>query len=241
MFFEALSFSLPDTLAQQRRLAPEPGMRIPSPSGAVLAGTGTFSASEWFAIAQKDEKVAKLLQGQEEKLKGLEPLLKMMGSDITFTLGVDGEPSNPMVLLGSLFVRLDIGGGQPRETMEGLVELARGLELPTDKLRPAEGGYDLFIPPVVLIRLRADDRSLSIAYGREAKPDPESALMKLAEGQLQAGLFDGAKVGRMVSAMVPMKFGPKIGALLQRYGSWETWSSTLNTITAGYGRIRITP
>jgi hypothetical protein len=116
------------------------------------------------------------------------------------------------------------------------------MDLPLDKLKAVDGGYDLFIPPIVLIRFRTDDNALSIAYGREAVPDPESRLAKLAKGQAQAGFFDAAKVGRMMSKMlVKVPIAAKVGLVLQRYGAWETWSGPPDTITAGYGRLRISP
>lgn len=241
VFVEALSFSLPEALALQRRLTPKPVARVPAAKGAVLAATGTVNAVETFALIKRDEAIAKVLKEQQRLVDPIEPVLGELGTDYTFTLGVDGEPANPMILLGSIFVRLDIAGGQPRAALERVLEAAKALELPTDKVRAVEGGYDLFIPPFALVRFRADDQNLSIAYGRDAQPDPDSALMKIADGQMTAGLFDAAKVGRMVAKMVPMKIGPKIGALLQRYGSWETWSGPPESITAGYGRLRITP
>ncbi|MBM64946.1 MAG: hypothetical protein CMH55_01775 [Myxococcales bacterium] len=241
VFVEALSFSLPEALALQRRLTPKPVARVPSPKGAVLAATGTMNVTELFAFVKEEDEVAKVLKKEQRMVDAIEPVLAKLGTDFTFSLGVDGEPANPMILLGSLFARLDIAGGQPREALDGVLAAAKVLELPTDKVQAVEGGYDLFIPPFVRVRFRADDQNLTIAYGRDAQPDSDSALMKIAEGQMNAGLFDGAKVGRMVSKMVRMNIGPKIGALLQRYGSWETWSGPLEAITAGYGRLKITP
>ena len=116
------------------------------------------------------------------------------------------------------------------------------MNLPLDKLKAVEGGYDLFIPPIVLIRFRATGEALSISYGREAAPDPESRLMKLAKGHLQAGFFDAAKVGRMVSKMlVKVPAAAKLGLVLQRYGQWEQWGTNLGTVSAAYGRVLISP
>ena len=242
VFMESLSFSLPETLVEARRFSPEPVGRVPGPKGALIAGTASYDLNALFAWMKRDEQMAKVLLEQEQRVRLIEPMLAHLGADLTFTIGVDGEPSNPMILLGSLFARLDLAGGDPKAALAAGIQAAKGMDLPLDKLKAVDGGYDLFIPPIVLIRFRTDDNALSIAYGREAVPDPESRLAKLAKGQAQAGFFDAAKVGRMVSKMlVKVPIAAKVGLVLQRYGAWETWSGPPDTITAGYGRLRISP
>ena len=166
--------------------------------------------------------MAKVLLEQEQRVRLIEPMLAHLGADLTFTIGVDGEPSNPMILLGSLFARLDLAGGDPKAALAAGIQAAKGMDLPLDKLKAVDGGYDLFIPPIVLIRFRTDDNALSIAYGREAVPDPESRLAKLAKVKLRRGSsmrqkwpYDVEDVGKVLLRLKSVLYCSAM--------AWETW------------------
>ena len=71
--------------------------------------------------------MAKVLLEQEQRVRLIEPMLAHLGADLTFTIGVD-EASNPMILLGSLFARLDLAGGDPQAALAAGIQAAKGMD-----------------------------------------------------------------------------------------------------------------
>lgn len=237
-----------EDLASMQAISPAPQTRVAPVKDPVIAGVFSLFVPAMIEMIRNqrktDPKLEEIFKASEKAQELLKEPLSFLGHDWALSIGIDGEPSNPMVLLGSIFVRLEVGGGQPQQALKGIVSALGDLGVNTKSLREAEGGYDLFIPPMVLIRIRADEGSLSLSYGKEAELDPGGALMKLAQDNNAAAVIDLAKLGRIVRKSLPPQMASQAriaGAIMERYGWWESWSKPTRQITSGFLRIKITP